>query len=204
VAVAGPKGDTGAKGETGSTGERGTPGSAGATGPAGTGLNTVPSSFGSKTLIETAQQGCCDFGNDNLFLDFTLRNRTGAPLSFSANPTYQLWLNYFDDAGTLIACVECSFEPGLIQVISQPSICSAVATNTTFGYQLILRGVHANKPSGARYFSLSFRADADPLGVITPAEEMPFVSFHATPTPALSLTAIDVVSEPDQPMTMAC
>lgn len=204
VATAGPKGDAGSKGETGSKGDAGTPGATGATGPAGTGFNTVPSSFGSKTLIETEPWGCCDFGNDNLFLDFTLRNRTGGALTFSGGATYQFWLNYFDDAGTLIECTECSFEPGLIVVVAEPSSCSSVANGSTFSYQLVLRAVHLNKPNGARYFSMNFRAVASPIGTISPAEEMPFVSFSATPTPALSVSGIGAVGEPDQPVTMAC
>ena len=208
--VAGPKGDTGptgatgAKGDvgptgsTGAKGDPGDPGQQGATGPAGTGLNTVPVSFGSKTLIQAEASGCCDFGNDNLHLDFELRNDTGTTLTF-IELGFQLWLNYFDSSGALIPCrPECSFRPG--STIDEDVRDPTVSSNATAAYRLQLRNVHIDKPDDATYFSINFRLDAAPYGVMDPGPDLPIVRFAATPlNPALFACSFE-----DGGITMAC
>lgn len=202
--VAGPKGDTGAagaKGDTGAKGATGDTGPQGATGPAGatgTGLNTVPVSFGSKTLIQAEATGCCDFGNNNLHLDFDLRNDTGGTLTF-VDERFDLWINYFDSTGETIPCTPgCSFRPG--STFDEDNRGPSVSNNQQASYRLQLRNVHADKPDHATYFSISFRLIAAPYGTMDPGPDLPIVRFAATPLdPALFTCAFD-----DSPITMVC
>lgn len=196
--VTGPKGDTGAAGAPGAKGDTGATGPAGDVGPAGTGLNTVPVAFGSKTLIKSGTTGCCDFGNDNLFLDFELRNLTGGTLTFS-DPTFGLWIDYFDSAGEPIPCSpECTFSPRVTYDTSSPG--PTVAHLGTLPYRVELRDVHFQKPAGAHYFSIIFRLYTDEFGTMDPGRNLPIIRLAATPiNPSVYMCAAD-----DDVVTMAC
>ncbi len=180
--VAGPKGDTGA------TGPKGDTGSTGATGPSGTGLNTVPVSFGSKTLIQTEKSGCCDFGNSNLYVRAAFRNQTGSAFYFggSQQDNYQLWLKYFNDSGEEIGCgYGCTYSPGDTLIYAAPTCVNVppahLTGDPTFTFELALKNVHAEAPVGARYFSIYFRAQPE-SGQWSPNYDLPLIDFTATPT----------------------
>jgi hypothetical protein len=199
--LAGPKGETGAPGVTGETGPQGT---SGARGPSGTGLNTIPVSFGSKTLIQTEKSGCCDFGNSNLYIVAEIENRTSGSLSFDPSDRYQLWLDYFDSNGTALSCGEsCVFQPASVRAVVQPSDTCPVGAGQPLVYELHLQGVHANKPADAVYFSLVFRIVTMDRGTSSPDQSLPITRFAATP--------VEFVIEPsssgiasDDAMSMAC
>lgn len=209
--VAGPKGDTGATGPAGAPGTNGDTGPTGNTGPAGTGLNTVPVSFGSKTLIQTELTGCCDFGNNNLYVRAVFRNQTGASLSFGGSSNFQLWIAYFDQDGTEIGCgYGCTFSPGEVVTYEAP-ICRTVLpanpadtttlpVDPTFTYELMVKNVHTEAPSNARYFAIFFRP-APHAGPMSPGPDLPLIDFTATPTqPLVAAGAIDE----DGPIMRAC
>jgi hypothetical protein len=195
--VAGPKGDAG------STGAQGPSGAAGPAGPSGTGFNTVPVSFGSKTLIQTRATGCCDFGNNNLFIVAEYENRTQNAINLGINGnTYQLWLDYFDRNGTLLPCGECAFQPELIDTASEPHPSCPVGQGQSFMYRLHLQGIHANKPVDAAYFSIMFRLVVTTLGTASPDHTLPLVRFAATPVE--SITPAAVISASNEVVSAAC
>lgn len=206
--IAGPKGDTGA---TGAKGDSGAAGTQGPTGPAGTGLNTVPVSFGSKTLIQTELTGCCDFGNNNLYIRAVFRNQTGSSLSFGGRSEHQLWVAYFDQDGKEIECgYGCTYSPGEVVAFDVP-ICRTVEpsnpvtppsqpVDSTFTYELMVKNVHAEAPSGARYFAIFFRPSPN-SGPMSPGPDLPLIDFTATPTQPLVAAG---ATTDDIPVTMAC
>jgi hypothetical protein len=195
--IAGPKGDTGPTGPKGETGSTGAMGAKGETGPIGGGLNTVPVSFGSKTLIKTRVTGCCDYGNNNLYLRVALRNQTPDPIAFdvTASETFQIWIDYFDENGEALGCgYGCIFAPGDVTIYTSPR-CSTVPSlndisgDPLFFYEILLTNVHGEAPEAARSFAIQFRpvsmTGPESLGV-----ELPILEFAATPTAPIELAGL--------------
>lgn len=201
--VAGPKGDTGATGSAGAKGDTGSTGPQGATGPAGTGLNTVPVAFGSKTLIQTEPIGCCDYGNNNLFLHARFSNRTGSALDFPdvQSDSHQLWIEYFDANGEPLTCGEsCIYAPENVLTFLSPPMSCPVSQFDDLLYEIGLGNVHADRPEGARYFAIQFRIFTDTFGATRLSDEVPIIDFAVTPTDAFDLSVLST----DAPVTMAC
>lgn len=101
----GLQGATGATGATGPQGPQGIQGPTGATGATGTSVvNTLPTNFNQKFLIDSTGSGCCDPGNSNLVITFKLKNVTGSTLSALPILSYSedFWVQFYNSSGEVL------------------------------------------------------------------------------------------------------
>lgn len=102
---AGGAGPAGAQGPQGPAGPQGPQGLQGPTGATGTSVvNTLPTNFNQKFLIDSTGSGCCDSGNSNLVITFKLRNVTGSTLSALPILSYSedFWVQFYTSSGEII------------------------------------------------------------------------------------------------------
>jgi hypothetical protein len=203
ASMVGPKGDqgpTGAAGAAGAAGPQGPGGSgpagaagaAGATGPAGAdgsgAVNTVLSNFGQVVKINTITSGFRDRGNQKLRIFFSVKNLTGSSIIFKpvGDMTLQIWVNYFNSAGTLISGIGAptltwNETPAGLTIANGGAVNFDVTVDNTSNFE--------SPPAGAVSFSLTFRAlnmDADGVWNTRFLYGMngqygPITSFAATP-----------------------
>ncbi len=198
VSMVGPKGDQGPIGLTGLTGAQGPGGSGpagatGATGPAGAdgsgAINTVLSNFGQVVKINSMTSNFRDRSNQKLRIFFSVKNLTGSSLVFNSTFNYgdlQIWVNYFNSAGTLISGVG---SPTLTWNETPAGLTVANGGAANFDVTVDNTSNFASPPAGAISFSLTFRGqNLDTAGVWNTyftygmnGQYGPITSFAATP-----------------------
>ena len=169
VSMVGPKGDQGPIGLPGAPGPQGPGGSgpAGSAGPAGAAgaagsngigtINTIMSNFDEIVKIDNSP-GTTTWlrGNQKLRIIFSFKNLTGSDLVFVPDVVsgLQLWVNYFKADGTEFDSVG---SPTLTWV-ETPSE-QTIANNAQGSFNVIVDNTSnfASLPTGATYFSLTFR-----------------------------------------------
>ena len=200
VSLIGPKGDQGPiglPGLPGATGPQG-PGGSGPAGPTGaTGaagadgsgaINTVLSNFGQVVKINSMTSNFRDRSNQKLRIFFSIKNLTGSSIVFVpvGDMTLQLWVNYFDSAGTLISGVG---SPTLTWNETPAGLTVANGGAANFDVTVDNTSNFASPPAGAVSFSLTFRGqNLDTANVWNTYFEYgmngqygPITSFAATP-----------------------
>jgi hypothetical protein len=200
VSLIGPKGDQGPiglPGLPGATGPQG-PGGSGPAGPTGaTGaagadgsgaVNTVLSNFGQVVKINSMTSNFRDRSNQKLRIFFSIKNLTGSSIVFVpvGDMTLQLWVNYFDSAGTLISGVG---SPTLTWNETPAGLTVANGGAANFDVTVDNTSNFASPPAGAVSFSLTFRGqNLDTANVWNTYFEYgmngqygPITSFAATP-----------------------
>ena len=196
----GPKGDQGPiglPGLPGATGPQG-PGGSGPAGPAGaTGaagadgsgaINTVLSNFGQVVKINSMTSNFRDRSNQKLRIFFSIKNLTGSSIVFVpvGDMTLQLWVNYFDSAGTLISGVG---SPTLTWNETPAGLTVANGGAANFDVTVDNTSNFASPPAGAVSFSLTFRGQNldtanvwnNYFGYGMNGQYGPITSFAATP-----------------------
>lgn len=198
VSMVGPKGDQGPIGLTGLTGAQGPGGSGpagatGATGPAGAdgsgAINTVLSNFGQVVKINSMTSNFRDRSNQKLRIFFSVKNLTGSSIVFNStfnDGDLQIWVNYFNSAGTLISGVG---SPTLTWNETPAGLTVANGGAANFDVTVDNTSNFASPPAGAISFSLTFRGqNLDTAGVWNTyftygmnGQYGPITSFAATP-----------------------
>lgn len=200
VSMVGPKGDQGPVGLTGATGPQGPGGSgpAGPTGPAGAAgaagadgsgaINTVLSNFGQIVKINSMTSNFRDRSNQKLRIFFSIKNLTGSTIVFVpvGDMSLQIWVNYFNSAGTLISGVG---SPTLTWNETPAGLTVANGGAANFDVTVDNTSNFESPPAGAVSFSLTFRGlNLDTAGVWNTyfmygmnGQYGPITSFAATP-----------------------
>ena len=185
----GDTGDAGADGAPGAKGDTGDAGAAGADGADGSGaINTVLSNFGQVVKINTITSGFRDRGNQKLRIFFSVKNLTGSSIGFDLieNMDLQIWVNYFNSAGTPISGVGI---PTLTWNETPAGLTIANGGAVNFDVTVDNTSNFASPPAGAVSFSLTFRGQSlDAAGVWDTyfvygmnGQYGPITSFAATP-----------------------
>ena len=197
VSLIGPKGDQGPIGLPGAPGPQG-PGGSGPAGPAGaTGaagadgsgaINTVLSNFGQIVKINPMTSNFRDRSNQKLRIFFSVKNLTGSSIVFVpvGDMSLQLWVNYFNSAGTLISGFG---SPTLTWNETPAGLTVANGGAANFDVTVDNTSNFASPPAGAVSFSLTFRGqNLDTAGVWNTyfiygmnGQYGPITSFAATP-----------------------
>lgn len=172
VGPQGPAGAAGSSGGSGPAGQTGATGPAGAQGPAGPSgaalVDRLPTNFHQRFLIDEVGSGCCDLGNTNLVLFFTLRNVTGATISglndnnqpTSVENLTQLWLHFYDEDGDILGnpfTMNNVFNPTSYNVSTPWNRGANWLDNTEQEWIVSISDLYDQKPAAAVYVSIVFR-----------------------------------------------
>ena len=151
-------------------------------------INTVLSNFGQVVKINSMTSNFRDRSNQKLRIFFSIKNLTGSSIVFVpvGDMTLQLWVNYFDSAGTLISGVG---SPTLTWNETPAGLTVANGGAANFDVTVDNTSNFASPPAGAVSFSLTFRGqNLDTANVWNTyfgygmnGQYGPITSFAATP-----------------------